>query len=429
MKELRNNNLISKLTAAFLSTLLIVAIVAANTASLYAYTKIGRSKKAAPDIVAQNAVMYSDDLEKTIYAKNENDRCEPYSITKLMTAWLVCENLDMDQVVTVSKNAANPPGDSMRINLQEGEKISVKNLMYGMLLSSGNDAATALGEAVAGSEEKFAKLMTETAKSWGCTNTSFANAHGMSDAKHYTTAADFLIIANKAFAVDTIREITATKQYTIPATNKYGTRECKNHTTHINDEGLGVVRGKTGTWDDEDCSVVLQYEKNELKLTLVLIHDTKQGRLSDTTALLNYAHKITPGYLVASTKESAGTLWIKGGKRTRIPVYVDKDVNAYPKDDKEGKIKVKLIKNDDVVAPLKKGAVVGKYEVYVDKKLIATRNLVVKQNVDKGLFTANAYISDRAALVILLVIIAYVILLFVVAKQRKKRTRRKRRYN
>ncbi len=408
----------SSLMAALLSVLLVLIMLLSSAEAILAYTKVGSSDAAAPEITASSAIMYSDDLEKVIYEKNASGRADPYSITKLITAYLVCERLDLNSEIIVSKNAANPPEGSATITLKEGETMTVENMLYGLLIASGNDAAIALGEAVSGSEEAFAELMTETAKEWGCTNTSFANASGMQDENHYTSAEDFLIIAERTFANDTIRKITGTKEYTIPATNKSDARTLKNHVTMINAADSGVVRGKTGRWTDDDCSVALQYSKNELNVTLILMGDTEDGRREDCKKLLAYAHEVTPGYKVVNKKNSVGKLWISGGKHTHIDVYAEDAAYAYPKSGKEDDIEIELIKGKNIKAPLKKGDVVGKCKISVDGKLVATRNLIVKEDVEKGWFTSAIYMSNTVAILVLIAVAACVILVIVAARNR-----------
>ena len=421
----KGDRMIAVLISVLLICLMFFSLILSSTEEIFAYTKVGDASAKAPEITASSAIMYSDDLDKVLYAKNESGREDPYSITKLITAYIVCDKLDLDSEVTASKNAGNPPAGSSNIELEEGETMTVENLLYGLLIESGNDCAIALAEAVSGSEEEFAKLMTKTAKEWGCKNTSFANASGWQDDDHYTTAEDYLIIAEKAFSNKTIRKITSTKEYTIPATNKSSAREIESHVTLIHARNSGVVRGKTGRWDDDDCSVALQYSKDELNVTLILIGDTKKGRVSDCKKLLAYAHEVAEGYEVVNKKDSVGKLWISGGKHTHIDVYADDTAYAYPASGKESDIDVEIIKGKDVKATLKKGDVVGKCKITVDGKQVAVRNLIVKEDVEKGWFTSAIYMSNQVATLLLIAVAGYVIIVIVAV--RKKRLRRARR--
>ena len=172
----------------------------ADTTELVGITAIGDPDAKAPSISADAAVIYSLDLDRVVYGDNEDKVLDPYSITKVLTCYLALENLDPEKVVTVSADATQEYVNGTSILLKEGEKIRVIDLIYGAMMESGNDAAYALGEAVAGSEKKFAALMNETVESWGCTNTHFVNANGWKNKDHYTTARELAIIARNCFA-------------------------------------------------------------------------------------------------------------------------------------------------------------------------------------------------------------------------------------
>lgn len=382
-----------------------------------------------PDITAKAAVVYSSDLDKVVYTKNADKKLNPYSITKLMTAYVTCEHLSMDQVITVKGVKADL--EESKMDLVEGEKLTVRQLVEGLLVESGNDAARLLAITVSGSEKDFVELMNEQAAAWGCTNTHFANASGMQDKNHYTTANDYLEIAKHVFENEDIREICAAKKVTIPATSKSKKRVYKNHTTLISDADSGVVGGKTGYWNEDDCSVVLQYYKKDLAATMVILGDTKKGREADVKKLSKIAHGTIPGYVVAKPKAEADKLWIKGGEITHVPVYVKEKSYAYPKDGKESEINIKTTLNKGVQAPLKKNQVIGKYMVYVDGELRATHDLVVREKVDEGWFPSKVYISNRATLIIAAVIVSLIVLRTLLramilrrrAKKRKKAAR------
>ena len=157
---------------------------------------------------------------RVLFSKEADRKIFPASTTKVMTAILALENLDLDQVVTVSKNVM--VGESS-IYLQEGESITVRDLMYGLLLKSGNDAGVALAEAVAGSVDAFADMMNARAEELGCTNTHFTTPHGLPDPNHYTTAEDYYKVFLEAIQNETFLEIIQTPEYTIHATKPDGT--------------------------------------------------------------------------------------------------------------------------------------------------------------------------------------------------------------
>ncbi|MBQ0004571.1 MAG: D-alanyl-D-alanine carboxypeptidase [Clostridiales bacterium] len=417
-----NSFILNKIQAALISVLLVLVMLAGASSSVFAYDSI-RTKDVTPEVAAKSAIVYSEDLNKIIYSKNPDLRVNPYSTTKLMTAYIVVKNLPLDQKVTVKGVKADL--EESKMDLEEGEVLTVKQLLQGLLVESGNDAARMLAITVAGSESAFAELMNEQAKEWGCKGTHFVNASGMQASGHYTTAADYIVIGRKVLADETIHRICASKKVKIPATNKSKERVYTNHTTLIEVPDSGVVGGKTGYWNEEDCSVVLQYYKKDMSLTMVLFADTKEDRPKDVARVTTLAHDMVPGYIVAKPKTEVDRLWIKGGVTTHIPVYVKERAYAYPKDGSESSVKVKTTLKDGVKAPLKKGQCVGKADVYVDGKLTATHKVYVKKAVKKGWFTSNLYISNTGAIAILITAVLVAILVYVLRLKFKQRKRKR----
>lgn len=160
--------------------------------------------------VAQSAVLMERDSGRVLYSKNMDKQLSMASTTKIMTALVVAENNDMDEVVTVDSRAVGIEGSS--IYLKEGQKFTVKELLCGLMLRSGNDAAVALALHTSGSVEDFVRLMNERAENLGATNTHFANPHGLPCEDHYTTAYDLALITACALKNPTVHDIVALKK-------------------------------------------------------------------------------------------------------------------------------------------------------------------------------------------------------------------------
>ena len=416
-------HLVHKMVKGTVPLLLILVSVTSSYAE--SMIPIGNPELEAPEVSAESAVLYSVDLEKALVSKNADKRQYPYSMTKLLTCFLAVENLDINQEVTISKSAADDIADGSTMGLEAGEKISVKDLLYGALLISGNDAAAALAEAVSGSENDFAELMNKTAEEWGCTNTHFVNASGVLDEQHYTSAEDFTIIAEHALADETIAGIIAEKKYTISKTNKHDARKITNLVLKGYGDIDGVVGGKTGTWDYGNASLVLSYKKDDLTAIIVLLKDSMPSRASDAKKLLEYASVATPGYIVAEEGDILGGIWVKHARRTRVNTMLSSDVRAYPADGATSSITTRIVA-DKVSAPLSRGDRVGTYEVYVGDKLVATRDLLIAEDVETGWLPSYAYISNRCTVVILS-LIAILIFLLLLIRRRNIRRREQRR--
>ena len=149
------------------------------------------------------------------------------STTKIMTGLLACESGKLDKTVKVSPLASGTEGSSLWLKI--GEKQTLENLTYGLMLKSGNDAAVAIAEYLGGSVDAFALLMNKRAREIGAVNTNFVNPHGLDADGHYTTAYDLALIAREAMKNDTFRKIVSTKTYSIPMEGEKWDRALKNH--------------------------------------------------------------------------------------------------------------------------------------------------------------------------------------------------------
>lgn len=181
-----------------------------------------------PTLHSTSTTLVDSSTGFVLHSKNANQKIYPASTTKVLTTIIAIENLDLNTPIVVTQTGIAIPWDSSRSYLEVGEVITVENLLYCTLLSSGNDAANMLGEAVSGNIKDFVNLMNEKALEIGCTNTHFANAHGYHDKNHYTTAEDMTKIVRYALKNDTFRKICETKTYTVPATNKFNERKLVN---------------------------------------------------------------------------------------------------------------------------------------------------------------------------------------------------------
>ena len=375
------------------------------------------NKVQAPEINAKSAVLYSENTNTVVFSKNKNERVAPFSTTKLMTALLVVKHIkNLDQKVTISKEAAALGGSSME--LKEGEVVTVRQLLYGLMILSGNDAAYSLAEVVSnGNVDEFVKMMNDEAKALGCKDTNFVNPNGMKEENHYTTASDYMKIARAALKNKQVYKFASTKKYEMRETNLSEARVMKSHTDLINTKGSGVVAGKTGFWNGE-ASIVLAYDKKDLKMVLVLFGDDKENRPKDAKAIFEYAYK----YLkkpVAKGKKVTKIL-VRGGKNTIVDAYASETAYAYTEKGDRAKITVKIKRDWSVKAPLRKGDQVAIAKVYVDGKYVSDAPLVVKQNVSKGWITSEAYISNLGAMILGPVLVVLIVIACLVKRRRKK---------
>lgn len=206
--------------------------------------------------VAEGAATFNLATNSVVYAKNIYERLYPASTTKILTAYIALKYCDdLDAYVTVSENAVNQASDSSVCNLKAGDVIKLRDLLYGLMLRSGNDAAVAIAEYISGDVESFAVLMNQEAIALGATQSHFVNPNGLPDENHYTTVYDMYLILAKAVENETFVNIISTKSYDCVYTDAEGEaveRTWENTNQYLTGaskapDGITVVGGKTGT--------------------------------------------------------------------------------------------------------------------------------------------------------------------------------------
>ena len=380
---------------------------------------------AEPEIAAEAAELYSLELERPVYQKNADRIIDPYSITKILTCYLVLENVDPDKKVKITKNKSVDYVDGSHILLLEGEELTVRDLLHATMLTSANDAAYYLAIAAAGSEKAFAEMMNKQVEEWGCENTHFVNPNGWKHKDHYTTAHDMAIITARCFESEALRELSTTKKYHIDANEQSEERNLINFFLHSVKKADNITCGKTGSWEEDDCSIALEFKEGNLSAALVLLRDNMEQRTEDIIKLQEYSHKVTPGFIVGTEGAVVCSARVKGGEETVVPVAVDKSIYAYPKSGNDKDIKVAL-QTEPLEAPLKKGTKAGTYTVIVDGTELESGNLMAAADVEPGWLPSKLYISNRSTL-IGLGIIAFALCLRSLLKQitRSKRHKHK----
>lgn len=237
-----------------------------------------------PKTNSRRYIVYDRISKSMIIGKNEDVKSAMASTTKIMTTIVILEKADLNEKVTVSAKAGGTGGS--RLGLKRGDKACVRDLLYGLMLRSGNDAAVALAEHVGGSVKGFAELMNEKAIELGLTNTHFVTPHGLDDANHYTTALELAKLTDYAMDNETFAKIVGTKSTTIYINNQ--SRQINN-----TNELLGVLNGvvgvKTGFTNNAGRCLVTETKRNNMDIiTIVLGADTKKDRTKDSVNLIEY---------------------------------------------------------------------------------------------------------------------------------------------
>ena len=246
-----------------------------------------------PLIGAESAILMEADTGVILYEKNIHAKLYPASTTKLMTGLLALENSSMDEIVTFSKDSIfNIESSSSRIGIDVGEQLTMEQCLYGLLLGSANEVAYAIAEHIGGSYEHFVEMMNERAAALGCTDTHFANANGLPQKDHYSSAYDLAIIARECFQNESLATISGSTRYTIPPTNKQSQeRILDNH--HLMLPGFkyeydGIICGKTGYTSEARQTLVTLAQRQDMRLICVIMREEAPDQFLDTQKLFDY---------------------------------------------------------------------------------------------------------------------------------------------
>lgn len=343
------------------------------------------SSDTKPTINSRRYAVYDRLSGRCIYGKDENKQTAMASTTKIMSAVIIVENCNLEDIVTVTAKAAGVGGS--RLGLHTDDKISVNDLLYGLMLRSGNDAAVALAIHTAGSVEEFANLMNQKAEVLGLTNTHFVSPHGLDNSEHYTTAYELAKITDYALKNETIAKIVKTKTTTISIN---GNLMQINNTNELLGNVEGVYGVKTGFTNNAGRCLVTSVKRGDMDLIIVVLGaDTRKDRASDSMKLIEYAFKKFHMVNLEEIIKREFEMW-KQINQNRI--YVDKAANSLEL--KLEEIKIKSLATDEeptieisavsyLEAPILENTRIGTVTVKVGDELIEEIEIKAGKEVKK----------------------------------------------
>lgn len=340
--------------------------------------------EAVPSTHAKAYALLEASTGRILAAENSDEKLPMASTTKIMTCLLALENCDLNEMVTVEKEAVGLEGTSMY--LREGETLTVSDLVYGLMLSSGNDAAAMLAIHMAGSLEEFAKMMNARAKEIGATNTNFVTPNGLPDENHYTTAYDLALIASEAMQNPLFREVVATRQKDLPADEDSPARylRSKNRMLTEYEGGNGI---KTGYTKKAGKCLVAGAERDGMQLVSVVLNDYDMWK--DSKALMDYGFQEYKLYQMGRRGENYGTIPVLGGVQPEVSVALTADIYL-PLTEKEVTMvekKVNLV--EGLEAPVAAGKSVGKVEYWLDGVKFAEAEIKTSSSVLENSYAFN----------------------------------------
>lgn len=326
------------------------------------------------DTSARAAVLIERGTGMVLLAHNETEPLPMASTTKVMTALLTLEKGNLDDVVTVGRNAYGVPGTSIYLNL--GERITLRDLLYGLLLASGNDAAVAIAEHIGGSVEAFCAMMTERAAELGCENTVFINPNGLPVEGHHTTAYDLALIAREAMTHETFREIVSTQRASIPWEGRSYDRILNNKNRLLTDyEGATGI--KTGYTRAAGRCLVFGAQRDGLEVIGVVLNCADW--FDEAARLMDLGFERYEGFTALSAGETVRELPVIDGKQASVRICAGGDLTAaVPKGE------IPTLEYDlpgTLPAGLEMGETVGEARIMLEGRTLASVPLVLTESL------------------------------------------------
>lgn len=328
-------------------------------------------------INARSAIVYDRKYKKILYEKNINEKVPNASTTKMLTAIVAYENADMDEVVIVTKKAANTGGS--RLGLRTNDKVTLGDLMKGLLLCSGNDAAVAIAEHVGGSEEMFCEMMNEKAKEIGALNTNFVTPHGLDRENHYSTAYDLALIADYALDIPYIANIVAKRTETIKINGVSKNLNTTNEMLSMYDGANGVKTGYTSKAGR--CLVTSATNENWQLISVVLGCDTKNFRTSDSIKILDYSFDSYEFFDIASVVKEKYSILVEKSKNLDYNMFFDEEYILPMNQDEIAGLQVKYDLKTNFIAPVKMNEKIGDISIYCGDLLLKKFEIINRTEI------------------------------------------------
>ena len=395
------------------------------------------------DTVSDEVYLENLNAGAVVYEKNSNKRSYPASTTKIMTFIITAENVsDLENTsVTIKQDIISGldlESTVMGLSSHIGEKVSVKDLLYGLMLPSGNDAALVLADYVGGGISGFVEKMNAKAAELGCKNTHFANPHGLYDTNHYSTAHDMALIAKHAMKIKGFMDICNTVYYTPD-----GFKTLHNTNYMLDSEAEGgqyyyqYTKGiKTGYLDEAGKCLVTSSDKNGDKYLCVCLGaafsyaENVNYAMKDSAKLYDWAYKnlgVQTLYSPSNSIASVDVKYVRNGKT--LEAVPEKEISAFlPNNYDKKKLKVEINCPEQVDAPVAQGDMLGTVSVKYEDLDLGVTNLVAAEDVERDISPLEVFVTEHMQLIIIVsaVLVLIIVLLIVLISVRRKARRRSR---
>lgn len=328
---------------------------------------------------SRSSILIEAETGRILYEHNAHEPLPMASTTKVMTALVALENCRLDERVITGKNAFGVPGTS--IYLSEGETLTMENMLYGLMLSSGNDAAVAIAEHVAGSVDAFCRMMTQRAEELGCENTVFMTPHGLPHDIHHTTAYDLSLIAREAMKNDVFRTIVGTQRRQIPWMEHEYDRVLTNKNRLLSDyEGATGI--KTGYTNKAGRCLVFSAERSGMEVIGVVLNC--QNWFDQAAAIMDEGFEKYEMVTVLGAGEKAGEVEIIGGIKGSMAVCAAESLRVPMEKGKIPSVELQLPKFME--AGVRAGDAVGSIQLYDGDELLLSVPLLAMEDAQEADF-------------------------------------------
>lgn len=343
-----------------------------------------------PIVNSKNVIVLDRKTLLPLYEKNAYSKVAMASTTKILTCIIALENCSLNEIVTVSKKAASVSGSTLGLN--SNMKLSINDLLYGLMLRSGNDCAIAIAEHISGSVENFSVLMNEKALSLGLNDSNFVTPHGLDDQNHFTTAYELAILTDYALKNQKFREIVSSKTYTISLN---GYPRTISNTNELLGTTQGVYGVKTGFTFEAGRCLVSACKRNNLDIIVVVLGaDTKRIRTKDSLSLINYTFNTYKYVNIENTLNTSFNDYLSYfensyylEKTTDKPILELASIDNYtfPLSDTDSiNLHTQIYTIDSFNPNIKPGSVVGKLHLYCKDKLLCEVDIIQKNQLIKN---------------------------------------------
>jgi len=372
---------ISKIALSFVSLLLLLFVSTSRAAPM--------PIPAPPSIAAKSYLLIDFDSGRALMDRASNERIEPASITKLMTAYVVYNELEKgafneSDLVTVSEKAWRMKGSRMFIEV--GKQVSVKDLLRGLIIQSGNDASVALAEFVAGSEDSFVSHMNLYADQLGMSNTHFMNSTGLPDKEHYTSARDLAKLARALISrFPEHYKMYAEKQFVYNNIPQYNRNKLLWSDNSV--DGL-----KTGHTESAGYCLASSAKRGEMRLIAILLGaKSKKSRARESQKMLDYGFRFFRTYKLYSKDQVLNKARIWKGAVSELPLGVNDDFYITIPRDQYNDLKANMELREPIIAPVTQGQALGTVKVHLFDKLVKEQPLVALKEVPEGNFFQRSW--------------------------------------